>query len=134
MNYDPINRASAFELQTYMRSTLLRDTDQMSMAHALEVRVPLIDSELVDFLFRVPGTMKLDIKQPKPLLTLPLEDIIPRECVYRPKQGFEFPFQEWFKTILEEQVKDIFLKGNSGTVSLLFSKDWITEVMECFQK
>lgn len=57
-DYDPINRASAFEMQTYMRSTLLRDTDQMSMAHSLEVRVPLLDPDLVEFIFTIPGQMK----------------------------------------------------------------------------
>lgn len=113
--YDPINRASAFELQTYMRSTLLRDTDQMSMAHALEVRVPLIDRRLVEFLFTLPGRYKLDGTQAKPLLTRSLSGLIPQEIVFRPKQGFELPFQVWLQRSLQEEMQDIFLGKGSDT-------------------
>ncbi len=75
-----------------MLSTLLRDTDQMSMAHALEIRVPLIDHKLVEFLFTLPGSLKVDKNFPKPLLTKALGNDIPKECIFRPKQGFELPF------------------------------------------
>jgi asparagine synthase (glutamine-hydrolysing) len=116
--YDTVNRASAFELQTYMMSTLLRDTDQMSMAHALEVRVPLIDHRLVELLFTVPGTYKLDKKLPKPLLTRPLAGLLPHDCVHRPKRGFELPFQVWFKEALETQIRDS-LCGSASRIT-----DW----------
>jgi len=106
--YDPINRVSAFELQTYMRSTLLRDTDQMSMAHALEVRVPLIDPLLVEFCFTVPGACKVENGQPKPLLTRPLTDLLPHACVHRPKQGFVLPFQLWLSGALESEMRSSF--------------------------
>ena len=107
-NYDPINRASACELQTYMLSTLLRDTDQMSMAHALEVRVPLIDHKLVELLFTLPGSCKVNSKLPKPLLTRSLGDAIPEECIYRPKRGFELPFSLWFRGSLQQEIKNLF--------------------------
>ena len=108
-DYDPINRASAFELQTYMLSTLLRDTDQMSMAHALEVRVPLIDHKLVEFLFTLPGHIKVDKGLPKPLLTKVLGDSIPQECIFRPKQGFELPFEIWLRECLQKEMAEKFL-------------------------
>jgi len=104
--YDPINRVSAFELQTYMRSTLLRDTDQMSMAHALEVRVPLIDPLLVEFCFAVAGNHKIQNGHPKPLLTRPLGDLLPRACVHRPKRGFTLPFQLWLSGALETEMQE----------------------------
>lgn len=107
--YDPINRASAFELQTYMLSTLLRDTDQMSMAHALEVRVPLIDHKLVEFLFSLPGSIKVDKDIPKPLLTKALGGAIPAECVFRPKRGFELPFELWLRETLQKEMADSIL-------------------------
>jgi asparagine synthase (glutamine-hydrolysing) len=102
--YDSINRASAFELQTYMLSTLLRDSDQMSMAHALEVRVPLIDHELVEFMFTLPGACKVDRAHPKPLLTKTLQNDLPYECVYRPKRGFELPFSSWLRESLLDEM------------------------------
>ncbi len=103
--YDPINRISALELQTYMLSTLLRDTDQMSMAHSLEVRVPLIDPLLVEFCFTVPGSCKIENGQPKPLLTRPLGDLLPQACVHRPKRGFELPFQLWLSGLLKSEMR-----------------------------
>jgi asparagine synthase (glutamine-hydrolysing) len=112
--YDPINRASVFELQTYMRSTLLRDTDQMSMAHALEVRVPLIDHKLVEFIFTLPGYCKLETRQPKPLLTRPLKDLLPPACVNRPKMGFELPFKTWLMESLHREIKESFCETQSG--------------------
>lgn len=113
-SYDPINRAAAFELQTYMLSTLLRDADQMSMAHALEVRVPLIDHRLVELMFTIPGNAKIRRGQPKPLLTLPLGDALPHKCVHRPKRGFELPFARWLKGSLESEMRDVFLGGRKG--------------------
>lgn len=103
---DPVNRASAVELQTYMVSTLLRDTDQMGMANSLEIRVPLIDVTLVNQAFTIAGAHKLDARQPKPLLTKALQDMIPSECVFRPKQGFVLPIASWLRGTLEERVRD----------------------------
>jgi asparagine synthase (glutamine-hydrolysing) len=111
--YDPVNRISAFELQTYMRSTLLRDTDQMSMAHALEVRVPLIDPLLVEFCFSVPGACKVENGQPKPLLTRSLGELLPQACVHRPKRGFILPFQLWLSGALELEMK-VLLTGTDS--------------------
>jgi asparagine synthase (glutamine-hydrolysing) len=113
--YDPVNKISALELQTYMLSTLLRDTDQMSMAHALEVRVPLVDHQLVEFLFTLPGGCKLDHPQPKPLLTRSLDGLLPDECVRRPKRGFELPFAVWLKGNLQTQVVERLFHPPSGS-------------------
>lgn len=110
--YDTINRISALELQTYMLSTLLRDTDQMSMAHALEVRVPFLDYKLVEHLFTLPGKCKIDPQRPKPLLTRSLNGAIPDECVFRPKRGFELPFAVWLKGNLRSEVKGALFSPN----------------------
>ena len=108
-DYDPVNRISALEIQTYMLSTLLRDTDQMSMAHALEIRVPLIDHELVELVFSLPGDYKIDGVVPKPLLTRALNGAIPAECINRPKRGFELPFEVWLRVAFENEVRDVLL-------------------------
>jgi len=104
--YDPINRASALELQSYLLSTLLRDTDQMSMAHALEVRVPLLDHELIEYLFTLPGRCKVSARRPKPLLIGALDGRIPAACIYRPKRGFELPFAMWLREDLQEDIRN----------------------------
>jgi asparagine synthase (glutamine-hydrolysing) len=131
--YDRINRQSALEMQTYMLSTLLRDTDQMSMAHALEVRVPLIDHVLVEYLFSVPGDFKVDATQPKPLLTRSLNDAIPDECIYRPKRGFELPFAVWLQESLQDKMQESFL-GQSTQTSAPFEQRSLEQTWKLFQQ
>src|SRR5262249_48730360 len=77
-SYDPVNEISRLELRGYMSNTLLRDTDAMSMAHSLEVRVPFVDTKLVDYVLSLPGKWKLDhgIPGPKPLLADALSDLL----------------------------------------------------------
>jgi asparagine synthase (glutamine-hydrolysing) len=119
---DPVNRSSYFEITSYMKNTLLRDTDQMSMAHALEIRVPLLDHKLVECLFSLSGTLKLQKGIPKPLLTIPLKKIIPDECIYRPKMGFELPFSIWFKESLQKDIEKIFIQDNNTQKTIFKNK------------
>jgi len=112
-SFDPINQISVCELRSYMGNMLLRDTDFMSMAHSLEVRVPLLDHRLVEFVLSIPGISKLDKQVPKPLLVNALGDALPDKIIYRPKQGFTFPFAEWLKHQLKEDVEStLFEKGH----------------------
>ena len=94
------------ELQTYMNWRLLRDTDAMSMAHSLEVRVPLIDHEIVEFICGLPYGWQKRLGYPKRLLTAALSELIPEEIIQRPKHGFEFPLELWMKRKLKEIVDD----------------------------
>ena len=112
---DPLDQISIYELGTYMLSTLLRDTDQMSMAHSLEVRVPLIDPEVVRLLLRIPGSWKTDPATPKPLLVQAAGDGLPPHCVHRPKRGFTLPFEAWFKGAMRPDV-DHFCHGGASPV------------------
>jgi asparagine synthase (glutamine-hydrolysing) len=88
------------EARTYMHDVLLRDADQMSMAHGLEVRVPLLDRRLTEYVMGLPETIKRPGDTPKRLLVESLGDELPVECVRRPKQGFVLPFDRWMKTEL----------------------------------
>jgi asparagine synthase (glutamine-hydrolysing) len=93
---DIVNAISRLELGGYMMNTLLRDTDAMSMAHSLEVRVPFVDVKLVDFVLSLPGEWKLG-NGPKPLLADAMNDLLPREFMGRPKMGFTLPFEKWMQ-------------------------------------
>ncbi len=91
-----LSRVSLFEIQTYMQNILLRDADQMSMAVALEVRVPFLDYQLVEFALSV----KDEYKYPhtiKKLLVDSLGDLLPDNIVNRPKMGFVLPWKDWLK-------------------------------------
>jgi len=91
-------QVSYAEVRTYMHDVLLRDTDQMSMAHGLEVRVPLLDHRLVEYAMGLPDSLKLARRTPKRLLVESLGGRLPDEIVYRPKQGFALPLELWMRT------------------------------------
>ena len=85
------------EARTYMHDVLLRDTDQMSMRWGLEVRVPLLDHRLVEYLMGLPDACKMPGQLPKRLLVESLPRPLPDACVNRKKQGFVLPFALWMK-------------------------------------
>ena len=91
-----LSQVSVGELSTYLQNVLLRDTDQMSMAHALEVRVPFLDHELIEFVLGVDDRHKYP-HTPKQLLVASLGDLLPREVVDRPKMGFTLPWEVWMR-------------------------------------
>jgi len=106
-SFDVVNEISRLELRGYMSNTLLRDTDAMSMAHSLEVRVPFVDTKLVDYLLSLPGAWKLDQRSPKPLLADALADLLPRDFLARPKMGFTLPFEKWLQNDLRIEVTSV---------------------------
>lgn len=105
---DIVNTISRLEMRGYMTNTLLRDTDAMSMAHSLEVRVPFVDVRLVDFVLSLPGEWKLrDGSGPKPLLAEAMSDLLPREFMCRPKMGFTLPFEKWMQGKLRAEIAGV---------------------------
>ena len=100
---DPINLASAIEMSGYLPNTLLRDTDTMSMAHGLEVRVPFLDHRLIERLLELPGRVKLRAGAKKWLLVAAAGDL-PEMVTQRRKQGFELPFDRWLRGALREEM------------------------------
>jgi asparagine synthase (glutamine-hydrolysing) len=115
---DPVNRVSFFESTFYMRNTLLRDSDFMSMAHGLELRVPFLDKALVETCFRIPGEKKLQGDLPKGLLLASLGVELPKEIVNRPKRGFTLPFEQWLRGEMRPVVEDVLLQGNWDPISV----------------
>ncbi len=111
---DTVNAISRLELSGYMTNTLLRDTDAMSMAHSLEVRVPFVDVKVVDYVLSLPGDWKLRNGYPKPLLADALGDLLPREFLARPKMGFTLPFEKWLQQNLRHEVSSVL--ENAGPI------------------
>jgi asparagine synthase (glutamine-hydrolysing) len=89
-------RVSFAEARAYMHDVLLRDTDQMSMAHGLEVRVPLLDHRLASFVAALPDEW-MTSGRPKSLLIESLERPLPEAIVGAPKRGFVLPFETWMR-------------------------------------
>jgi asparagine synthase (glutamine-hydrolysing) len=93
------------EVERYMKPVLLRDTDQMSMAHSLEVRVPFLDHKLTDFVMGLPDQWK-PIQPGKRLLIDAMGDDLPREIWDRKKMGFVFPWKRWVNQDLKSLVDE----------------------------
>ena len=94
---DSFNSVSCFELQSYMMNTLLRDTDAVSMANSLEVRVPFLDHRLVEFVGRLPKKFKSMDGVPKALLVEALSDVLPDNVVGQAKRTFTLPWNLWLR-------------------------------------
>lgn len=114
-HHDTVNTISRLELNGYMTNTLLRDTDAMSMAHSLEVRVPFVDTKVVDYVLSLPGEWKLHGSGPKPLLADAVGDLLPRELMTRPKMGFTLPFEKWMQQHLRAEIASVL--ENSGRLT-----------------
>ncbi len=106
-DWDAVNGTSYLELTHYMRDVLLHDTDVMSMAHGLEVRVPFLDHKLVEFCAGLPGKLKQERATPKPLLTEAVLDLLPDGARRRKKMGFTLPFSVWLRGPLRHEVESV---------------------------
>jgi asparagine synthase (glutamine-hydrolysing) len=111
---DDVSLMSTFEFRHYMKDTLLRDADVMSMAHALEVRVPLIDHVLVETVLPIAGELKLrdPLGRNKGLL-VDAAPPLPAQTSQRRKMGFALPFDVWFKGPLRGWVEEILFDPDS---------------------
>jgi asparagine synthase (glutamine-hydrolysing) len=122
-----VDRICFLELQTYLLSTLLRDSDQMSMAHGLELRVPLIDPVLLEHVLPVAIKHKMAGGVGKQLLFEALGNMLPPEVVTRRKRGFTLPFREWMRRDLQRTVSERFLdiKPRGPWDGQTFRKIWL---------
>jgi asparagine synthase (glutamine-hydrolysing) len=119
---DIVNAISQLELNGYMTNTLLRDTDAMSMAHSLEVRVPFVDTKIVDYVLSLPGDWKLRNGSVKPLLANAMADLLPRDFMARPKMGFTLPFEKWLQQNLRREVSSVLEDTHALAAPALNSK------------
>jgi len=94
---DSRDRALYVDFGSYMVDNCLTKVDRMSMACSIEARVPLLDREVVELAFRLPSKLKYDGNHTKILLKRVAARHVPRECVYRPKEGFSIPIKNWLK-------------------------------------
>jgi asparagine synthase (glutamine-hydrolysing) len=101
---DEFTGVSWLELRSYLVNTLLRDTDAMSMHHSLEVRVPFLDSAVVEYVLSLPESQKRNRAQPKALLIAALGELLPKELVAQPKRTFTFPWENWMRGALRERI------------------------------
>ena len=104
-----LSRVQYLDLKTYLVGDILTKVDRASMAHSLEVRVPILDHELVEWAATLPPQAKLRGREGKFLFKRSLENYLPHDVLYRPKMGFAVPLASWFRGPLKERVREAVL-------------------------
>lgn len=127
---DDFAQISWAELTGYMRRMLLRDADQMSMAVSLEMRVPFLDHELVEYVLGLPAAVKKRYPGVKGLLVEACRDLLPASVYQRPKTGFALPMKHWMlgplATFVDEGLRET-------TARHLLPQTFVNEMSESFR-
>jgi asparagine synthase (glutamine-hydrolysing) len=106
---DPLALIQYIDLKTYLVGDINTKVDRASMAHSLEVREPLMDHELIEWLATLPSSLKLRAGTGKLLLKKAMEPQLPHDLLYRPKMGFSVPLARWFRGPLKVRVREAVL-------------------------
>jgi asparagine synthase (glutamine-hydrolysing) len=119
---DPLARALYLDLKTWLADDGLVKVDRMSMAHALEVRCPLLDHRVMEFAARVPSRLKLDGSRTKVLLRRVAARLLPADILARPKRGFAPPVSRWLREDLRDLSHDLLLAPDALAAELFDPK------------
>ncbi|HRN82190.1 MAG TPA: amidotransferase 1, exosortase A system-associated [Nitrosomonas europaea] len=129
---DALSLIQYLDMKTYLVGDILTKVDRASMAHSLEVRVPLLDHELVEWVSGLPASMKLRQQEGKYILKRSLEPYLPNEVLYRNKMGFSVPLASWFRGPLRERVRTALL-GNTLAGTGIFDMGFIRKMLDQHQ-
>jgi asparagine synthase (glutamine-hydrolysing) len=105
-SFDAVNGELYLDLKTYLADDIMVKVDRMSMATSLEAREPLLDHKLVEFAFRLPGSVKLHGLTTKWIFKKTMERLLPRDNIYRSKEGFSIPIKHWLRSELKSLLLD----------------------------
>lgn len=111
-NNDVINQICHTDIQMFMQGLNLTYSDRASMAASIELRVPFIDKEVIQFAMQIPGKYKYQGGQSKNILKKVAEKYLPHDIIYRPKASFGAPIRSWISNELKEMVDDLLSKQN----------------------
>lgn len=102
--WDPLSRIQYVDIKTYLVDDILTKVDRTSMAHALEVRVPILDHQVMEYAAQIPASFKLRSGEGKYIFKKAVHEIVPPQIIHRPKRGFSVPLADW----LRKDLKNIF--------------------------
>ena len=126
---DPLALIQYLDTKTYLVGDINTKVDRASMAHSLEVREPLMDHKLVEWLATLPSSLKLRGSEGKLLLKKAMESKLPDEVLYRPKMGFAVPLVRWFRGPLKARVRDVVL-GNRLADTGWFNQPYLEQLIQ----
>ncbi|MFP4494622.1 MAG: XrtA/PEP-CTERM system amidotransferase [Halochromatium sp.] len=127
---DSLSLVQYLDLKTYLPGDILTKVDRASMAHALEVRVPILDHPLVEWISGLPPTLKIRDGEGKYLLKKAMQPYLPNEIMYRRKKGFSVPVAEWFRGPLRERLREQVLgerMHDSGLFDMVFLQQLVDQ-------
>lgn len=111
-----LNRSLYVDMKSYLVDNILTKVDRMSMAVSLEARVPFLDPDVIDLAFQLPEKFKTDSNTTKIILKKVAAVHVPKECIYRPKEGFSIPIKNWlnneFKPLMDELLSERNIKSD----------------------
>ena len=125
---DPLSVAQYLDVKTYLPGDILTKVDRASMHHSLEVRVPLLDHKLVEWMAKVPPSLRLRGGEGKYLLKKSMEPHLPNDILYRRKMGFSVPLASWLRGPLRERAQTA-INESALTTSGLFDRDALEKMM-----
>ncbi len=129
---EPLSLVQYLDLNTYLVGDINTKVDRASMAHSLEVREPLMDHPLVEWLATLPASLKVNGQEGKYLLKKSLEPHLPHDIMYRPKMGFSVPLARWFRGPLKQRVRDAVLGARLADTGW-FNRPYLEHLVEAHQ-
>ena len=129
---DVLSIVQYLDMKTYLPGDILTKVDRASMAHALEVRVPLLDHQFVEWASGIPSTMKLHGGEGKYIFKKAMQTYLSDDILYRPKMGFSIPLASWLRGPLKERVKEAVL-GATMRATGIFNMDFLKELVDQHQ-
>lgn len=133
-NPDVVTRVQYVDIKTYLPEDILVKVDRMSMAHSLEVRSPLLDHRLMEYMGSLPSNLKLRGQQSKYILKRIMEDRLPDDILYRGKQGFCVPLSKWLRGDLKEFARETLFSSNSRHNSSYFNMAYVKDLWRQHQR
>ena len=129
---DPLALIQYLDLKTYLVGDINTKVDRASMAHSLEVREPLMDHELVEWLATLPSHLKIRGQEGKYIFKKSMEAYLPQDVLYRPKMGFSVPLARWFRGPLKQRLRDAVL-GERLAATGWFNPDYLRHLVDAHQ-
>jgi len=129
---DPLALIQYLDLKTYLVGDINTKVDRASMAHSLEVREPLMDHKLIEWLATLPSSLKVRGQEGKFLLKKAMEPQLPADVLYRPKMGFSVPLARWFRGPLKQRVRDAVL-GERLASTGWFNRGYLQHLVDAHQ-
>ncbi len=128
----PLSLIQYLDMKTYLPGDILTKVDRASMAHALEVRVPLLDHKLVEWISSIPPQYKLHGQEGKYIFKKAMEPYLSKDILYRRKMGFSIPIAEWFRGPLKNTLSSAVMSATMADTGM-FDMKFLSTLLEQHQ-